>query len=150
MTKPKAPLTNNRWSYAAPSTIHGRGLFARVDIPEGTLVAQYDGPRLSYKDGKKLAEEGNVFMFQANRREFIDGSVAWNLARHSNHSCEPNAQSIGVNGEIWLRARRGIAKGEEVTYDYGYSFRDDPSTCACGAPNCLGRIVASKDRDKIR
>ncbi len=150
MSKPKAPLTNNRWSFAAPSTIHGSGLFARGDIPEGTLIAQYDGPRLSYNEGKQLAEEGNVFVFQANRREFIDGSVSWNLARHANHSCEPNAQSISVDGEIWLRARRPIHKGEEVTYDYGYSFRDDPSACACGAPSCPGRIVASKHREKFR
>lgn len=139
-------LTNNRWAYAATSSIHQKGLFARVDIPEGTAIAQYDGPRLSYKEGSRLAEEGNVYVFQANRREFIDGSVRWNLARYANHSCEPNAQSTSVDGEIWLRAKRRIAKGEEITYDYGFSFRDDPTACRCGAASCVGRIVASKFR----
>ena len=141
--------TNNRWAYAAPSGIHGQGLFARTEIPEGTLIVQYDGPRVSTKEGKKMAEEGNVYVFQANRREFIDGSVKWNLARHANHSCEPNSQSVSVDGEIWLRAKRLIAKGEEVTYDYGYSFRDDPTACGCRAPSCAGRIVAGRHRSKI-
>jgi uncharacterized protein len=95
-----------------------------------------------------MAEEGNVYVFQANRREFLDGSVSWNLARHANHSCEPNAQSVGADGEIWLRAKHPIAKGEEITYDYGYSFRDDPTPCRCGAPSCAGVIVAARHRGK--
>ena len=138
--------TNNRWVHAATSGIHGKGLFARVDIPAGETIVEYDGPRIPTTEGKRMADDGNVYVFQANRREFIDGSVSWNLARHANHSCEPNAQSIGIDGHIWLRARRAIAKGEEITYDYGYNFRDEPSACHCGAPTCAGVIVASRHR----
>ncbi len=147
--KSGAKRTNNEWVYASPSRIQGSGLFARVAIPEGTAVVEYSGPRLSIKDGQRMAEEGNVFVFQANRREFIDGSVVSNLARHANHSCEPNTQSASVHGEIWLRAKRPIAKGEEITYDYGFSFRDDPTTCRCGALTCAGRIVAARHRSRI-
>jgi SET domain-containing protein len=145
-----ARRTNNRWAYAAPSGIHGRGLFARSDIPEGTDIVEYAGPRVSVEAGKRMAEEGNVYIFQANRREFIDGSVAWNLARSANHSCAPNAQSVKVGGAIWLRATRAIAKGEEITYDYGYAFRDAPTACRCGAPPCAGVIVAARHREKAR
>jgi SET domain-containing protein len=141
--------SNNRWVYAAPSGIHGRGLFAREAIAEGTAVVEYEGPRVSTEEGKRMAEEGNVYVFQANRREFIDGSVSWNLARHANHSCEPNTQSVSVGGHIWLRARRAIPRGQEITYDYGYSFRDEPSACQCGAPSCAGVIVASRHRAKL-
>lgn len=109
-------------------------------------MVQYSGPKLSIKEGKRLAEEGNVYVFRLNRREFIDGSVASNLGRYANHSCEPNARSVSVDGEIWLQARRAISKGEEITYDYGYTFRDDPTACSCGAPSCVGRIVASRHR----
>src|ERR1039457_6438519 len=141
--------TNNRWVYAAPSGIHGRGLFARKNIPVGTDIVEYEGTRVSTEEGKRMAEEGNVYLFQANRREFIDGSVDWNLARHANHSCESNAQSVGVGGHIWLRARHAIQKGQEITYDYGYSFRDEPSSCRCGAPTCAGVIVASRHRPAL-
>jgi uncharacterized protein len=139
-------ITNNSWAYAAQSKIHGRGLFARVAIPAGTPIVEYAGPRLSYANGRRAAEEGNVYVFQANRREFIDGSVAWNLARHANHSCEPNAAAQNLDGQIWLRALRTIAKGEEITYDYGYSHRDDPTPCHCGSIHCVGRIMATKHR----
>ncbi len=138
--------TNNAWVYAAPSGIHGQGLFARTDIPLGTDIVQYEGPSLSTEEGKKRAEEGNVYLFRSNRRTFIDGSVAWNLARSANHSCAPNAQAVGISGEIWLRAVRKIVKGEEITYDYGYSFRDEPVSCLCGAPRCAGVIVATRHR----
>lgn len=137
---------NNFWVHANPSRIHGQGLFARKEIQSGTPFVVYDGPRLSAAEGKRLASEGNAYIFQANRREFIDGSVASNLARYANHSCEPNAESVGIDGVIWLRARRTIAAGEEITYDYGYSFRDEPVTCRCGAPTCCGRIVRASKR----
>jgi SET domain-containing protein len=97
-------------------------------------------------EGRRRAAEGNVFIFRLNRREAIDGSVAWNLARHANHSCAPNAASRSVGGRIWLTALRPVARGEEITYDYGYSFRDDPSACACGAEGCVGVIVAERHR----
>jgi SET domain-containing protein len=144
--KPPVTRTNNRWAYAAPSGIHGRGLFARADIPAGTDIVEYDGPRVPASEGKSLAEGGNVFVFRLNRREAIDGSVAWNLGRHANHSCAPNAESVNAGGRIWLRALRAIKKGEEVTYDYGYSFRDEPVPCSCGAPDCAGVIVAGRHR----
>jgi uncharacterized protein len=140
---------HNEWAIAGASGIHGQGLFARVTIPAGTDIVEYAGPRIPYKTGKAMAESGNVYMFQANRREFIDGSVKWNLARHANHSCLPNAASVNVHGEIWLRALRAINKSEEITYDYGYTFRDDPTACRCDAPHCIGVIVANRHRSKI-
>jgi len=146
---PRSRRTNNQWVHSAPSRIHGQGIFARVDIPAGTELVEYAGPRVSVDEGKRLAEAGNVYLFRANRREFIDGSVGWNLARSANHSCAPNAEAVSVSGAIWLRARRAIARGEEITYDYGYSFRDEPVPCACGAPACAGVIVASRHRSKI-
>lgn len=144
--KARSTRNHNPWVHAAPSPIQGQGLFARTLIPTDTLFVEYAGPRLSVREGKRLAEEGNVFLFRANRREFIDGSVAWNLARFANHSCVPNAQALGASGGIWLRALRDIPKGEEITYDYGYSFRDEPTRCGCGSARCHGRIVAARYR----
>jgi SET domain-containing protein len=117
-----------------------------MNIPAHMDIAEYAGPRLTVDQGQQLAEEGNVYIFRANRREFIDGSVSWNLARHANHSCAPNAESVNVGGKIWLRSSRLIQKGEEITYDYGYSFRDEPTPCHCGAERCAGVIVAAKHR----
>jgi SET domain-containing protein len=91
-----------------------------------------------------MATEGNVYVFRLNRRECIDGSVKWNLARHANHSCQPNSESVSRVGQIWLRSVVPILKGEEITYNYGYSFRDDPTPCGCGATVCRGVIQMIK------
>jgi len=138
--------TNNDWVHAAPSPIHGRGLWARRDIPAGTVIVEYDGPRIKAGEGRRLAAEGNAYVFRLNRRECVDGSVAWNLARFANHACDPNGASEIRAGRIWLKTLRPVGKGEEITYDYGYSFRDDPVECRCGAPRCPGRIVAARHR----
>ncbi|MBL0057971.1 MAG: SET domain-containing protein-lysine N-methyltransferase [Elusimicrobia bacterium] len=135
--------------FAKGSGIHGNGLFARTDIPAGTRMVKYSGPRLSLEQGRRAAAEGNTFVFRVNRREAVDGSVKWNLGRHANHSCAPNAESENAGGEIWLRSLRPILKGEEITYDYGYSFRDDPAPCLCGASQCAGIIVASRHRVRL-
>lgn len=144
----KRTLTNNRWCHASPSKIHGSGLFARTDIPAGTDIVEYDGPRIAAREGQRMADEGNVYVFRLNRREYIDGSVSWNLGRHANHACRPNAKSESRGGRIWLRAVRGIARGEEITYDYGFSFRDEPTPCRCGHPDCAGVIVAERHRGR--
>ncbi len=138
--------TNNEWAHAAPSAIHGRGLWARRDIPAGTDVVEYDGPRVEAGTGRRMAREGNAYVFRLNRRECVDGSVPWNLARFANHACDPNCASEIRAGRIWLKTLRPLAKNEEITYDYGYSFRDDPVPCRCGSPRCVGRIVAALHR----
>lgn len=137
---------NNQWVFAKASAIHGNGLFARTDIPANTPMVEYGGPRFSTAQGSRAAAEGNSFIFRVNRRDCIDGSVRWNLGRHANHSCTPNSESKNIGGQIWLRSLRPILKGEEITYDYGYSFRDDPVPCLCGSPNCAGVIVAARHR----
>jgi SET domain-containing protein len=139
--------TNNEFAHSDRSPIHGRGLFARRDIPAGTDIVEYDGPRVTWEEGERLAEEGNVFVFRLDRRTCIDGGVKWNLGGAANHSCRPNARSVKSHGRIRLRALRLISKGEEITYDYGFDWRaGDEVACRCGQPACAGLIVAERSR----
>jgi len=150
MNNKKHVRTSNRLVFAAPSGIHRRGLFAWLPIAAGADVVEYDGPRWPAEEARRLVAEGNVYVFALDRRTVIDGSVVWNLARFANHSCRPNALSVKAAGRIWLRALRPIAKGEEITYDYGYSrknYEDEP--CRCGADNCAGYIVHAKFRSRL-
>lgn len=55
-----------------------------------------------------------------------------------NHSCDPNTRFDGLD----VIAARAIAAGEELTLDYA-AFLDECAEefdCACGAPNCRGRV----------
>ena len=144
------------------SSIHGRGLYATKDIPAGTLIIEYVGERITKaesdrRDEKRLARmkagksDGCVYIFEVNKRHDIDGDVPWNTARLINHSCDANCESDTIRGHIWIKARRDIAAGEELAYDYGFdlaNWRDHP--CRCGTKKCVGYIVTKTQRWRVK
>jgi SET domain-containing protein len=103
----------------------GLGLFATGPIRRGTLIAEYTGRRIPTKEARmREREHGARYMFEIDNRWTIDGSPRSNVARYANHACRPNAEAIDDNGRIFLRARRRIEPGEEITYDYGRSYSE--------------------------
>ena len=127
------------------SPIHGLGGFANGPIPAGTRVIEYGGQKITKAESLRRCEENNWFIFALDDQFDLDGAVGWNPARFINHSCSPNCDAELIDGHIWIVARRDIATGEEITFNYGYdldSYREHP--CHCGAPNCLGYIVAEE------
>ena len=133
------------------SKIQGIGVFAKVDIRRGKRIVEYDGPRISPTEAQALLERGNAYIFTLNDEVAIDGWVRWNTARFINHSCEPNCESRIVRDRVWLYALRSIQAGEELTYNYGYSLDDaEANPCCCGAPSCVGYIVAAQHVEALR
>ena len=62
--------------------------------------------------------------------------------RHVNHSCDPNAYLVYVEGGCWLVARRDIAQGEEITIDYAINLVNGSAwPCNCGAKRCRRIVV---------
>lgn len=100
----------------ADSPIHGRGLFARRDIPKGTLIGHYDG-RQTRDDGM------HVLWVEAGE----EGSEDWigidgrNELRFLNHASDPSGEMDGLD----LYARRDIHAGEEITIHYGEEWEED-------------------------
>ncbi|XP_052740662.1 histone-lysine N-methyltransferase 2C isoform X2 [Bicyclus anynana] len=74
--------------------------------------------------------------------DIIDATLSGGLARYINHSCQPNCVTEKVEVDRHLRiiifAKRRIARGEELAYDYKFDIEDDAHKimCMCGAPNC--------------
>ena len=84
--------------------------------------------------------------------------------RFLNHSCDPNCEFVeweiedqegSVLGEtprsrkvfeLWLHALRDVQKGEELTIDYGWSWRF-AIPCKCGVPTCRGWICRLDELD---
>jgi len=71
------------------------------------------------------------------------------LVPRVNHSCDPNC-GIGLNsgGAHDVLARRPIAAGEEITFDYAmrnYEIEHFPPRCQCGATICRTHITGWKD-----
>lgn len=145
------PEPVNEWLLLGRSLIHGRGGFARVTIPAGTSVIEYVGDRIDKAESNRRCEDGNPFIFTINETWDIDGAVDWNPARYLNHSCAPNCEAQQEEERIWIVALRDIAPGEELTFNYGYDlseWADYP--CGCGAPDCLGYIVAAEHRAAVQ
>ena len=144
------------------SSLHGKGVFARTDIPKDTKIIEYVGERITKKESERRAEtqlnsvngrksKGQVYIFTINKRYDIDGNIPQNKARRINHSCAPNCVSFIEKGKVWIYSLKKIREGDELTYDYGFSldtYEEHP--CACGSRKCLGYIVRKEDRPKLK
>ena len=137
------------------SNIDKRGLCASKDIKEGTKIINYIGKIISKKETEentKFDNEKDIYLFNLNSRYDLDGDFKFNTARLINHSCDPNCEVEGVGLKLWISAIKNIKKGEELTYDYGFSYDKDYKQfpCKCGKQNCAGYIVRSGSRWRIK
>jgi uncharacterized protein len=152
----------NKWVFVKDSGIHGRGVFAKRNIPAETRIMEYFGERISKKEStrrgieqmEKAAKDktvGAVYIFDLNKKWDIDGNVPENIARYANHSCKENCEAFNVDDRIFYYASKLIKKDQEILIDYGYAlehFVDHP--CRCGSENCAGFIVAKDDRKRLK
>lgn len=155
------PAASSPLIQVAGSGIHGHGVYAATAIPDGTRIVEYIGEKITKAEAWRREEErlarlraggdGCVYIFDLNKRYDIDGRTVGNVARLINHSCAPNCRSETTRGHIWIVAKRDIAAGEELTFDYGFplsEWRLHP--CRCGARGCVGFIVNQPQRWRVR
>lgn len=141
----------NQYVKIKNSKIHGSGGFAKKNIKKGTKIIEYIGNVLTKADAEKVSDKDGIYLFILNNKYDIDGNVSWNPAKNINHSCNPNCKTDVIKNKIWIIAKKDIKKGEELSYDYGFSldtYKDYP--CKCGAKNCIGYIVDREHWKKIK
>lgn len=138
------------------SKIHGSGVFALHPIPRGTRIVEYVGERVSHAEADRRyegrpANDAHTFLFIVDDRTVVDAGVGGNEARFINHSCKPNCETEVTRGRIWVRARRRILPGEELSYDYCIGRDDDDPpdvddifSCRCGAPRCRRTMLVGR------
>ena len=137
------------------SNIDNRGLYAAKKIKAGTKIIYYKGKIITKKETDKNPKYDNdkaIYLFNLNSRYDLDGDFEYNTARLINHSCNPNCEVTGKSLKLWIFALRDIKRGEELSYDYGFGFDEDfkQFPCKCGAKNCVGYIVRSESRWRIK
>ncbi len=141
------------------SGVHGKGVFAEMDIAEGETLIEYKGEVIKWKEALRRhphnpKEPNHTFFFSIDDKHVIDGNVNGNSARWINHSCKPNCEADEKKGRVFIKALRNIQAGEELNYDYGLVI-DEPYTdklkadyqCLCGAKKCRGTLLAPKEKD---
>lgn len=124
--------TLDKTYYKAKRGIAGLGLFAEKDIKKGDYIIEYIG---IVRPNKEVEGNTTKYLFEVNNRITIDGSPRWNTARYINHSCKKgNAESDIIKARVYIKAIKNIAKGDEITYDYGKEYFNEfikPYGCMC-------------------
>lgn len=154
----------NKYIKVRNSKIHGKGVYARVDIKKGTKIIEYLGRKITHVQSEKLYEKmlekhkknpekfASVYTFTLNDEYDLDGGVWWNLAKFMNHSCNGNCESVSEDdGSIAVYTLKNVKKGDELVYNYGYdveNWEDHP--CRCGSRQCVGYIVNEEQWPKLK
>ena len=137
------------------SGVHGKGVFALVDIPRGERIIEYVGEIISWDEAQRRHphdpdDPNHTFYFHVDEQRVIDALHGGNASRWINHSCGPNCEADEQDGRIFIKSLRKIKAGEELNYDYGLVI-DEPLTpelkaeypCWCGTPQCRGTLLSS-------
>ncbi len=135
----------------------GRGVFARREIPAGTVIGDYLG--LLIKDEKaELLEKkyGNSCYsmdYNDNGLSIFPVDIKAPGVHLINHSCSSNCDAYFYYGHTLYFTLRRILPGEELTIDYGFDTDDGRAgnrnkkeflhPCFCGSPFCRGTMYAS-------
>ncbi|XP_073139885.1 histone-lysine N-methyltransferase ATXR7 isoform X2 [Henckelia pumila] len=132
------------------SKIHDWGLVALESIEAEDFVIEYVGEliRSRISDIRECQYEkmgiGSSYLFRLDDGCVVDATKRGGIARFINHSCEPNCYTkvISVEGQkkIFIYAKRHIAAGEELTYNYKFPLEEKKIPCNCGSKRCRGSL----------
>ena len=155
----KVPALDARRIQTRRSGVHGKGVFALVNLSEGETILEYVGEVISWREALRRhphdpSNPNHTFYFHIDEKHVIDGKAGGNSSRWINHACKPNCEADEDGGRVFIKALRNIKAGEELFYDYGLMI-DAKYTkkllaeypCWCGAKKCRGTLLAPKDKD---
>ena len=127
----------------AASAIHGQGVFAARAFEAGETVLTLDDTRI-VDDAHPLRPELGEYEHHCDYLAGGTGVLMQTPERHINSCCDPNTYVKTLGGLRRVVARRPIAAGEEITYDYILNCHGGAVwRCLCGSPRCRGVIVSS-------
>ena len=126
---PPNPL--NTLTETRPSPVHGLGIFAKTDIPEGTVwwrarpcdvllieQDQFDTFRTSHHSPVSRALLEALYTYSYYSAEDDALILILDHARYTNHSFQPNSTVVDEPGVIGSITLRDIQAGEELVEDY--------------------------------
>ena len=107
----------------------GRGVFALRAFSKGAILdwapitplPASDLPAASHADSRVLQ-----YIFTMGTEPGKENAYGWGLLAMYNHSKEPNIELVDgpVPDSMAVQALRDIAVGEELCFDYGYTWFD--------------------------
>ncbi|GLD99537.1 hypothetical protein PINS_up008263 [Pythium insidiosum] len=129
------------------SATHGWGAFALEPIRRNEFVYEYTGALISDDEAERRGSVYDAmrlsYLFDVNRDEVVDALRKGNKIKFANHrpggeaNLETKILKQGGEHRIALFAKRDIAVGEELFFDYGYTNETAPAWSQVRAPHNL-------------
>ena len=154
------PASHGRRIQTRRSGVHGKGVYAVVDLAEGETLIEYVGEVISWEEAllrhpHDPQDPNHTFYFHIDEDHVIDAKHGGNSSRWINHSCQPNCEAEIDGRRVFIRAKKNIPAGQELFYDYGLVI-DEPFTaelkaqypCWCGAKKCRGTLLTPQEDGK--
>jgi hypothetical protein len=132
---------------ARRSASEGLGVFAARPVRAEEVLCVWGGEIVSTAGMLGLTEGRRRFAVQVEDDLYlVTPMLGTGAADLVNHSCDPTAL---LSGSHALVARRDLAPGEEITYDYATSDANPHLgfVCRCGAAACRGEVSGEDWRD---
>jgi len=105
----------------------GRGMFATVNIPKGSVIERSPYIYIPSKDFEDL--QGTTieryWFYVSGRDNKANNAIGLGYTSLYNHSKKPNADWVILprSKMIKVMALRDIRKGQEITINYGYEVK---------------------------
>ena len=130
-----------------PSSIKGKGMFAKKRIKKGVLIIRWGGTFLSSKDVEGINNNKYIIIqVEKNKYSVEPREKPEDDTYFINHSCNPN---VWMKNGITFIAKRDIEKGEELTVDYSMFVSENYVAkwkCNCGLKYCRKKITGKDYR----
>jgi uncharacterized protein len=125
---------------ARDSTIHGQGLFTRVDISGRCKLGEITGRLVKLPQARrKIETQPAIYFIELNDRYALDCSNG-NIFKYLNHSCKPNCYLRIFRMRVEVYSLDYIEAGSELTLDYEETPHKNGMICTCGVDRCRGKI----------
>ncbi|HZE87006.1 MAG TPA: SET domain-containing protein [Methylomirabilota bacterium] len=131
----------------------GRGVFAKKDIPAGTVIGDYIGKVIKTAEENAIEDQyGLYLMYYHDRASLFPTDPKAPGIHLINHACMPNCWMYTYKGHTLYFALRHIFAGEELTVAYllGPDESCDPCThvCKCDGAVCYKTMHLSEEQSE--
>lgn len=129
----------------------GRGVFAKKDLPAGTVIGDYLGKIINPDEEDEAAQNGLYGLCWRDDFSILPLDIKSAGPHCVNHSCRPNAIFYPYKGHVLIAAIKEILSGEEITISYmiepgecdGHNCK---YICSCNLPECTGSMHCTPDK----